>query len=118
MSFRVEGTTITMHRGDTGEMTVTASGYAFESTDRALFTIKDATGTVIKKTYYEMEDNAFTVEFTNPDTDYLPAGIYSWDVRYIINPEYDSGGEIIDGDGVTTPGSPYQLNLLNTVGQV
>ena len=48
MSFKVEGTTITMHRGDTGEMTVTASGYAFESTGRALFTIKDGTGTEIK----------------------------------------------------------------------
>ena len=116
--FVVDGTTITMHRGDTGEMTVIASGYAFEANDRALFTIKDATWTEIKKTYYAMTNNAFTVEFANPDTDYLPAGNYNWDVRYIINPEYDQAGNIVDGTGVTTPGSPFQLILLNTVGQV
>ena len=118
MSFRVEGTTITMHRGDTGSVTITATGYAFDSEDRALFTVKDGSGTEIIKEYYEMTNNTFTVEFENPTTDYLPAGNYNWDVRYIIAPEYDEQQQIVDGTGVTTPGSPYSLVLLNTVGQV
>lgn len=121
MSFHVEPTTktITMHRGDTGEVTINVTGHTFQADDRALFTVKDASGSEIIKRVYELDGNAFTVAFANSDTDYLAAGQYSWDVRYVINPEYDpETGEIIDGDGVSTPGSPYALNLLSTVGQI
>lgn len=111
--------TIRMHRGDTGEVTIRVSGYTYGEDDRALFTVKDNAGSEIMKRVYEMEDNAFVVEFTNADTDYLSPGVYYWDVRYVVDPQYDqTTGEIIDGDGVGTPGSPFQLIILSTVGQI
>ena len=121
MSFHVDPTTktITLHRGDTGEVTVKVTGHTFLADDRALFTVKDASGSVIMKRVYELDNNEFTVTFANADTDYLSAGQYSWDVRYVIDPEYDPDtGEIIDGDGVSTPGSPYTLMILGTVGPI
>lgn len=121
--FSVDSATkkITLHRGDTGEVTFTASGYSYGSDDRALFTVKDSGGTEIFKRVYELEDNSFVVEFTNSMTDYLTPGMYSYDVRYIIDPVWSGEGadaEIVDGEQVTTPGSPYTLEILGTVGQI
>ena len=116
--FVVNGTTIDMHRGDTGSIVITASGYTFESQDRALFTVKAGNGSVIIERYYEMTNNAFTVQFDNPDTDYLTPGDYSWDVRYIVAPVYDEQQHIIDGTDVTTPHDPMTLHIRNTVGQI
>lgn len=117
-SVDAESKTITMHRGDTGEMTVTVTGYTYGPDDRALFTVKDMSGTEVIRREYAMENNAFVVVFANADTDYLSPGTYSWDVRYIVDPDYDSNGKIEDGDAVSTPGSPYTLRLLSTVGQI
>ncbi len=118
--FNVDPTTkkITLHRGDTGEMTVTVSGYTYEANDRALFTVKDINGSEIIKRVYPMVNNSFTVEFVNGDTDYLSPQTYYWDVRYIINPTYDASGNIDDGDAVSTPGSPFEMQVLSTVGQI
>lgn len=121
MSFIVDPTTktIRMHRGDTGEVTVRVTGHTFGADDRALFTVKDSSGSEIIKRVYELDDNAFTITFANSDTDYLAAGQYAWDVRYVVDPQYDpETGDIMDGDGVSTPGSPYSLVLLGTVGQI
>ena len=107
-----------MHRGDTGSFTLRVTGHTFGADDRMLFTVRDRTKTIVIQRVYEMTDNAAEVEFANADTDYLPAGEYQWDARYIENPQYDTNDEIVDGDGVSTPGSPYQLHLLDTVGQV
>lgn len=117
--FNVDPTTktITMHRGDTGEMSVTGRLATFSANDRALFTVKNSSGTEIIKRVYELEDGQFTVAFANADTDSLPPGTYYWDVRFIFDPHYVDE-EIDDGAGVDTPGSPYLLNLLSTVGQV
>ena len=111
--------TITMHRGDTGEMTVKARGYDFDSVDRALFTVKDDQGTEIMSRVYSMTNNQFVVEFVNADTDHLTPKTYWWDVRYVMSPTYDPvTGKIDDGDAVTTPGSPFQLRILSTVGLI
>lgn len=120
MSFHVDPTTktITLHRGDTGVVTINVEGYTFGADDRALFTVKDGSGTAVITRVYEMTNNAFEVEFANADTDYLAPGIYYWDARYIVDPQYDGSGAIIDGDSVSTPGSPFQIVLLGTVGQI
>ena len=119
--FNVDGYTITLSRGDTGAIKITATtdGYEFTSADRALFSIKNAVGEVVKQQAFELdENNAFVVSFFNSDTDALPAGGFTWDVRYVLNPYYDSEGRIVDGDQVITPKQPMSMQLLQVVGEV
>ena len=118
--FGVEGYTITLSRGDTGAIKFTAyTDYTFAAEDRALFSIKNAIGEVVKQAAFELdENNSFTVSFFNADTDNLSAGSYSWDVRYIIHPYYDAEGRIIDGDQVITPRQPMDMQILQVVGEV
>lgn len=116
--FNVNGYAINLHRGDTGTIGITARGYDFGPNDRALFTVKDKSGTIVKQAAYAMENNRFQVSFLNSETDYLDSGLYEWDVRYIVNPVYDESGNIVDGDAVATPRDPMDLNLYRTVGQI
>lgn len=118
--FNVEGNVITLSRGDTGAIKIVAdTEYAFSSDDRALFSIKNGVGEVVKQSAFPLDENkAFDVTFFNSDTDSLAAGGYSWDVRYIIHPYYDAEGRIVDGDQVITPEQPMTMNLLNVVGEV
>ena len=122
--FSVEGYTIRLSRGDTGAMRVKATAtlngnpFTFGSDDRALFSIKNGQGEIVKEKVAQMENNEFVVYFLNADTDNLSPTTYSWDVRYIIHPYYDSSGRIIDGDQVITPMEPQSMNLLTVVGDV
>lgn len=122
--YNVEGNTITLSRGDTGALRISATAtlngepFDFGSDDRALFSIKNQNGEIVMQKAYAMTDNAFIVYFLNADTDSLAPGGYSWDVRYIIHPYYDASGKIIDGDQVITPKAPMTMNLLTVVGDV
>ena len=122
--FNVEGYNITLSRGDTGAMKIKATAtlngepFTFGENDRALFSIKNGQGEIVKEKVAAMIDNEFTVYFLNADTDSLSPTNYSWDVRYIINPYYDANGRIIDGDQVITPKEPMSMNLLTVVGDV
>ena len=118
--FGVNGYTITLSRGDTGAIKFTAeTEHEFDEADRALFSIKNAIGEVVKQAAYPLDaEKAFVVSFFNADTDTLAAGSYSWDVRYIIHPYYDASGKIIDGDQVITPRQPMEMQLLQVVGEV
>lgn len=118
--FDVNGYVITLSRGDTGAIKFTAdTDHTFDPEDRALFSVKNAIGEIVKQQAYEIDDNkSFVVSFFNSDTDSLAAGTYSWDVRYIIHPYYDESGKIIDGDQVITPRQPMELQLLQVVGEV
>lgn len=124
--FNVEGYTISISRGDTGALRFTANAkykgtqtpYNFGENDRAVFSIKNSAGTVVKEKVSAITDNKFVVIFHNPDTDMLLPGSFSWDVRYIINPYYDEYGRIVDGDQVITPRTPMNMTLLNVVGDI
>jgi hypothetical protein len=118
--FNVDGYVITLSRGDTGAIKFTAdTTHTFDEDDRALFSIKNAVGEVVKQQAFELDENkSFVVSFFNTDTDNLAAGSYSWDVRYIIHPYYDTSGRIVDGDQVITPRQPMDLQLLQVVGEV
>ena len=122
--FNVDGYTISLSRGDTGairviaEATLNGEPYTFGSDDRALFSIKNAQGEIVKEKIATLENNTFTVFFLNADTDALSAGPYSWDVRYVIHPYYDSRGKIVDGDQVLTPKEPQSMNLITVVGDI
>ena len=121
------GYTIRMSKGDTGAIRFKATAvyrgteipYTFGERDRAVFSIKNGAGTVVKEKISAITDNKFVVVFHNPDTDQLAAGTnYTWDVRYVINPYYDSTGRIVDGDQVCTPKTPLPMNLLSVVGDI
>lgn len=118
--FGVNGYTITLSRGDTGAIKFTAeTEHTFDSADRALFSIKNAIGEMVKQAAFPLDENkSFVVPFYNADTDSLAAGTYSWDVRYIIHPYYDASGKIVDGDQVITPRQPMEMQLLQVVGEV
>lgn len=122
--FSVEGYNIRLSRGDTGAMKVRATAtldgetFTFGPDDRALFSIKNGQGEIVKEKVAELVNNEFTVYFKNADTDNLAPTNYSWDVRYIIHPYYDSTGRIVDGDQVITPNEPMAMNLLTVVGDV
>lgn len=122
--FVVDGYSIRLSRGDTGGMRVNATAtlhgepFTFGADDRALFSIKNQNGEVVKEKVAQMENNSFMVYFLNADTDSLAPGQYTWDVRYIIHPYYDANGRIVDGDQVITPKEPQTMNLLVVVGDV
>ena len=96
--FNVDGTNITLSRGDTGALRLTANvtrrdtgaAYTFGERDRAVFSIKAGNGQLVKQKSYPLVENKFTVIFLNQDTDNLNPGGYSWDVRYVINPYYNT----------------------------
>lgn len=134
--FNVDGTTISISRGDTGAVrfraNVTIRGteetYTFSERDRAVFTIKNGAGEIVKEKIAKLTDNVFTVIFFNQDTDLLSAGNYNWDVRYVINPYWENAvedehgdivsGRIVDGDQVLTPNAPMSMQLLTVVGEI
>lgn len=118
--FDVNGYVITLSRGDTGSIKLIAeTEYTFEEEDRALFSVKNAIGEVVKQAAFPIDaEKSFVVSFFNSDTDTLAAGTYTWDVRYIIHPYYDDDGNIIDGNQVITPNRPMELQLLQVVGEV
>lgn len=116
--FSVNGYTIDLHRGDTGTIGITATGYTFGPDDRAVFTVKDLYGNVVKQGIYALDNNRFEVAFANGDTDQLETGLYEWDVRYVVNPVYDENDNIISGDAVATPKDPMDLRLRRTVGKI
>ena len=118
--FSVDDYTISLSRGDTGAIKVnTDTEYDFTENDRALFSVKNALGEVVRQQAYPLEaDKSFVINFANSDTDTLPAGTFSWDIRYIINPYYDDQGNIVSGDQVITPKLPMNLLLLQVVGEV
>ena len=112
---------ITMHRGDTGSITFTVTGYDFSDvTCKALFSLKKAkSGEVVKDEVYSIGSSGqFTVEFSNEDTDYLAPGNYEYDVRVVINPTLDGNGKITSGDVVRTPYDPIPVEIRRTVGEI
>lgn len=112
---------ISIYAGDTASLTIHPKGYDWQPTDRALFTVNLKDGKEedeIICRYYPIIDNEFVIEFESEDTNYLdPEEEYEWDLRFIINPEYDSDGKIIRRDAVTTPGSPFKFHVMKTVGR-
>ena len=126
-SVNTENRTIEISRGDTGAVRIHANAkykgtntpYTFGERDRALFTIKDQSGQIVKQRVYQIVQNTFTVMLFNADTGKMIGGTYNWDVRYMINPHYETGNPIpVDGDQVVTPMLPASVNPLAVVGDI
>ena len=112
---------ITMHQGDTGSFTVQAaraSGEPWTENDRMLYTIKNATGTIVLQRIYRLDDafglgdGVVLIQFHNNDTDTWEPGQYTTERRYDIAPIWKSGeapeGACVDalatGDRMTDGG--------------
>ncbi len=108
---------ITLHKGDTGSVMYRVTGFDLDESARAKWTMKNSKGEVVKWGVYPFTDNQFSVEFTNNETDTLPAGKYSYDVRIAKEPEFDEEGDIINGY-IRTPESPLIVELLPVVGDI
>lgn len=126
--FSVDKTTgaVTMHCGDTGAYKVAAtrsSGDDFGENDVALYTVREPnTGEAVIEREYALDDDeglgngVILIQFHNADTDHLSPGIYSTEIRYVINPYRDSSGKVIDGDIVRTP--PEMQSTLQLLGVI
>ena len=97
-----DGTTILMHRGNTGVLKINLSGYTFGNNDRVLFMMKSQSGTEVKSKICQVEDGAIEIEFVNTDTDYLSAGDYIYAITAATDPVYENG-KIVNGTDVYTP---------------
>lgn len=113
----VDGTSISIMQGDTGTVTIQTSGVNFESTDRALFTIKDNNRNAVRRNILEITNNAVTISFTHDDTKAMRIGDYTWDIRFIVDPEYEDE-EIVDGTVIDTPYTDMRFHVGRTVGDI
>lgn len=113
---------INMHAGDTGTATYNISGATLGENDRVLWTMTNQSGVIVKQNALTADaNNDVTVNFANADTDELPAGTYRYDMRVVINPQYETvDGEqvIVDGDDVTTLSDPMTVTIKSTIGKV
>ena len=121
--FSIDNGTINLSRGDTAAFTVTANAdYAFQAEDRALFTVKDASGEVILERVYaldtELGNGVFRVQLSNSDTDQLDTGADIPDRKSVVQGKsVDLGGRRIINK-VITPKAAQGLTLIATVGEV
>ena len=115
---------ITMHAGDTGAFKIAAtraSGEAWTSADRMLFTIMNPGGEIVLQRFYRLDDDeglgngVIEIQFHNNDTDTWEPGTYNMERRYDVNPYWDgtppegmcvnaltAGVRMIEGDVVRT----------------
>jgi len=108
-----DGTTIVMHRGNTGTVRIKLTGYTFGNDDRVLFRMAYPNGTTAKEQICEVDDGYIEIEFVNTDTDYLPPGDYPWAVTAATDPVYDDG-KIVNGSGVCTPRDDMVIRIKGT----
>lgn len=109
--FEVNGQAIRISRGDTGLLTILASGNV-QLTDRdvAVFTVRRRGGGAVLLELEATPDAEGKVQFgfTNEMTERWKPDGYEWDVRYVL----DGGREVI------TPMEPSPFIVVRTVGSV
>ena len=138
---------ITMHAGDTGAFKIRGirrSGTAWTATDILRFTVVNGSGETVMDRAYKLagvsgvDTGTAVIEFHNDDTDTWPAGAYSCQARYYVNPSWSAGsapaGDVtdlmavdnypIEGDiiripeaGDETPAGQGTLTILRAYGE-
>lgn len=114
---------VEMNAGDTGSWFIDAErddGVPFTSADRAVFTVKDSAKLTVLEREYGLADEGLgngtvLIQLDNNDTDDWPAGVYTYEMRYIVNPYREDGeirsGDIVDTPGIDGKGEPIQMTL-------
>lgn len=125
--FEVRGEQIIISRGDTGAVRFNIdTEYQFQDEydgdpthgDRALFTIKDLSGGIVKRKVTKITDNSyFDIYFLHKDTADMREAQYRWDVRFLLHPYYDDDGNVADADQWITPKQPMEVQTLDVVGE-
>ena len=109
---KIEGTNITITRGDCEPFTITLTGEdAPADGEKVLFSVKKTQfdeNTVIKKTL-EVSDSQIVIQLNNADTKKLSFGNYFWDIRF---PDYYGENEPY------TPMSPAVFTVAEVIGNV
>ena len=109
-----DGTTILMHRGNTGTLRIHLSGYTFGNDDRVYFCMSYPNGTPVKEENCQVDQDGYIeIEFINTDTDYLQPGDYPYAVTAATDPVYDDG-KIVNGSGVCTPHDDMVIRIKGT----
>lgn len=114
----IDGFNISIRRGDTGAFDIHTTGYNFGVNDRALFTIKDSNRKAIRRELLEITNNTVTIEFVHADTKSMKVGEYTWDIRFIVDPEYDDNDNPTGGTEIDTPYTDMRFSVGRTVGDI
>lgn len=123
--FNVEELTgeITISQGDTGSFEVEAEredGEPWTEYDRATFCLMSGNETILERVYRldnpeeddTLANGLIRIEFTNAQTKALAVGSYSWEMRFAIGAYMGTGGRVVSGDGVDTPGPDGRGNTM------
>lgn len=129
---------ITMHRGDTGAVTVRGrrkTGKAWTENDRMLFTVRNGSGEIVLQRLYrldtELGNGRAVIQFHNNDTDQLENGTYNAERRYFVNPRWEgtapegncvnaltADAKIVEGDVVRVPETgQFTITLQDVYGE-
>lgn len=100
--------TLTLHAGDTGSFDIRGireDGAAWETGDIVRFTVANGAGEIIIDRAYKLTgvdgvpEGCAVIEFHNNDTDTWPAGGYTMQARFYVNPSWSNGapaGDVTD----------------------
>ena len=117
--FKASGHLISISAGDTGIIRMPVEGAKLADKDRAVFTVKNKTGTImIHKVIKPENAGEFVIPFVNADTEGMTPGNYEWDVRIVLNAKIGAGGDVVDGGTIATPFPPGQFTVCRVVGSV
>lgn len=107
------GTTLVMHKGNTGTLRIHLNGYSFGPSDRAYFAMGDGKGTIVKSAICEIVNGCVEIAFANADTKNLAEGSYPYGLTVATDPVYDDG-KIVNGSCVITPDDDHVVQIVDT----
>lgn len=116
--FSLNGKTLTITQGDTGNLAIDTTGETFGASDRAQLTVTDKKQTVLLQKVAEISNGAAAFEFANADTADIPAGAYQWELRFVKNATI-TNGKITAGDEINTPfDGPMPMRIIEALGDI
>ena len=117
--FYVDGITrsVTLTKGDTGPLTLSAEDYMFSDEDRAILSVMPPYGPIVLQKVLAPQNGKFSAVFLNADTEKLMPGDYHFEVRFVLHPYYDASGKIVNGNQIISFG-PMTLRLLPVVNHI
>lgn len=114
----LQGKNIYLPRGDTGMLKFSSHGdYVLTNKDVVLFTVT-CRGKPVIELYMTPYDSSVIIEFTSDMTKDLPIDLYYYDIRIILDAEFDEEDNLIQGIQIDTPYKDCEFNLLSTEGEL